>query len=170
MFSLSSIFQEWHYTQHSVSCSYISSCALLSADRTRDVMRRNIDAALVRGDTLCNLKNKSDDLSYQSKSFHKTAQKSNTSWIPLVGTKLSNAANWVSSKFKRKNLIKVVCVSSPSTLLTISLLVSCFNISLKIFCVATLPMGFKARGDSLKIDYLCLLVSVLVNISSFQIQ
>ena len=64
-------------------------------------MNINIDKVLERGQALQELDEKADVMYAHASSF-KSSAPPRSGRIPSFGTKLSEAANWVSSKFKRE--------------------------------------------------------------------
>ena len=69
-----------------------------------DLMSVNIDKVLERDQKLCQLDDKAEYLQADAIQFKASAGKLRTkNRISSLGTKLSDAANWVSSKFKCKN-------------------------------------------------------------------
>ena len=75
-----------------------------SPSEVESIIKTNLDKALIRGSVLCEVNEKADMLHAHASSF-KSSGAPGRSWGSSLGTKLSEAANWVRNKFKRKKTV-----------------------------------------------------------------
>ena len=65
------------------------------------ILKTSIEKALIRGSVLNELDEKADTLHAHASNFKSSAVQQ-SSWTSSLGTKLSEATNWVRNEFRRK--------------------------------------------------------------------